>query len=105
MRSLNWRNKRLEFMDKVKGHEVYWKSVNGNIVVTYNPHGIGSRFNIYRKKLRQQLYDPEKFAENWDYVISFTFADTAFDYAEKMNDTPVYSYIDDNVKKAEVIPA
>ena len=75
------------------GKEVYWRSGNGNIVVTYNPHGLGSRFNIYRKALYQQSYDPEKFRPTWDYVISFTFIGQAYEYAKKMNDTPVYRYI------------
>lgn len=80
---------------KVRGREVYWTSDNGNIVVTYDVFGLGSRFVIYRMVYRQNPNDPENFRASWDYVISFTFVGEAYEYARKINDVAVYRYIDD----------
>lgn len=80
---------------KVRGREVYWTSDNGNIVVTYDTFGLGSRFVIYRKIFRQNPNDLENFISSWDYVISFTFVGEAYEYARKMNDVSVYRYLDE----------
>lgn len=80
---------------KVRGREVYWTSDNGNIVVTYDTFGLGSRFVIYRKVFRQNQNDLENFTSSWDYVISFTFVGEAYEYARKMNDVSVYRCLDE----------
>ena len=90
--------------NKVMGKEVYWTSDNGNIVVTYDPFGLGSRFSIYRKILYQQQFDLENFRSTWAYVISFTFIGEAYDYAKNMEDITVYRYINE-LENQEVISA
>ena len=89
---------------KVMGKEVYWTSDNGNIVVTYNPFGLGSRFNIYRKVFYQQDYDLGKYRSSWTYVISFTFVGEAYKYAKSMDDSAVYRYINE-LENQEVVSA
>ena len=80
-------------MDKIKGFEVYWKSKNQNVAVTYNRFGLRSRYNVYRKTVFEGWCG--ELGCHWEYVASFDGILQAEDYAKRIPDIPVDRFAPD----------
>ena len=66
--------------DKIRGNEIWWKSENGNVAVTYSVFDLGKKYKVFRK-VRDDA--------GWRFEDALDSPVRALGYLEKAVDLPV----------------